>query len=58
MELNNRKHILAAYGLFRMILGVAQIVGLFSAYFLLEFIVKYRGFFNPIKPLQPPHQQS
>jgi len=41
MELNNKKYLLEAYGLIRIVLGVAQIVGLFSAYFLLEFIVKY-----------------
>ncbi|MBU0467567.1 MAG: hypothetical protein KKD07_06085 [Candidatus Omnitrophica bacterium] len=41
MELNNKKYVLEAYGLIRIVLGVAQIVGLFSAYFLLEFIVNY-----------------
>ena len=41
MELNNKKYCLEAYGLFRMVLGIAQIAGLFSAYFLLEFIVDY-----------------
>ncbi|MDP8212985.1 MAG: hypothetical protein P9X22_06835 [Candidatus Zapsychrus exili] len=41
MELKTRKLCLEVYGVLRMILGVGQIVGLFSGFFLTEWILKY-----------------
>ncbi len=37
----NEKILLESYGLFRMVLGIAQLVGLCFSYFLLEFVIKY-----------------
>lgn len=41
MDLKAKKIFLEIYGVFRMALGVGQIVGLFSGYFLLEWIARY-----------------
>jgi len=41
MDLKTKKSILEVFGIFRMILGIGQIIALCAAYFLLEFIVQY-----------------
>jgi len=41
MNLMFKKNGIVIYGLFRMIIGIAQIVGLSAGYFLTEFIVRY-----------------
>ncbi len=41
MDIKSKKSLLEIYGLLRMTLGVAELVGLLSAYFLLEFVIKY-----------------
>lgn len=41
MSLQSRKHILEVFGLCRLVLGLAQLVGLTAAYFLTDFIIQY-----------------
>lgn len=41
MDIKSRKLFLEAYGILRMVYGLAQIVGLTAAFFLLEFILNY-----------------
>ncbi|HPN88330.1 MAG TPA: hypothetical protein PLH56_03230 [Candidatus Omnitrophota bacterium] len=53
MDLKFKKIFLEIYGVLRMILGVGQIVGLFSGYFLLEWVARY-----PSQGLYVIHEES